>query len=273
MVFWFEKNMKNLSHKTTLEIRSQTLQLFAGVCGERDRGKDAKFYRKGSARVLDDFFFSFLEEARIQNLMECGAHEATASRKFLNNGGARAITIEANPDIYERKTRKASELGAEVLNVGLAEKAGTLDFHIPDKNLGAASFRTKRDGQKTIRVKTTTIDDLRLNHGLKGGLALWVDVEGFAFEVLKGAEKTLEDPETLILKVEMEHRPRWRDQRTYLEVAALLETAGFVPIIGDIEYVDQFNIVYARKELVADHRQLITLVHSCMRDLVKLVPS
>lgn len=264
--------MSSSTDKDTQEIRCETLQLFAGVCGERQRSRTAKYYRRGSARVLDEFFFRLLEEARVQILMECGAHEATATRMFLNNGGKRAIAIEANPDIYDRKTRRVSELGAEVLNMGLAEKAGALDFHIPEKNLAAASFLTKRDCEKTIRIPTTTIDDICEKHDLKGHLALWVDVEGFAFEVLMGATKTLASPETLFLKVEMEHRRRWRNQKTYLEVAPLLEAADFVPIIGDIEYVDQFNIVYARREVIADHEHLVASVHGRMRELVESAP-
>ena len=121
-------------------------------------------------------------------------------------------------------------------------------------------------------IPTTTIDELREKHSLNGHLALWVDVEGFALEVLSGARKTLASRETLILKVEMEHRPRWREQKTYLEVARLLEEADFVPIIGDIEYVDQFNIVYARRDVIAGHEELVASAHDRMRELVETAP-
>lgn len=262
--------------KTSLEtqvVLDETIRTLSGVLGHRERGATARFYRKNSARLLDELFFTLIAELSITNLLECGAHEGTASKTFLSNGGERAITIEANPDVFERKTRKIESLGAEVINIGLADTPGHLNFHIPEGNLGAASFRQKRAGEAYVEVPTTTIDTLHRDKKIKGPVALWVDVEGFAFEVLSGAEKTLADPQTLLLKVEMEDNARWIDQKTFLETAPLLENAGFAPIFSDMEYVYQFNVIYVRSEAVDACRDQIERAKNQLRELAAMTPA
>ena len=52
--------------------------------------------KKSTVINLDELFFKLLEIYSIQGLIECGANEASASKRFVKNGH-KAIAIEANP--------------------------------------------------------------------------------------------------------------------------------------------------------------------------------
>jgi FkbM family methyltransferase len=260
------------SIKTSLtqELRTQTLAVFSPVVGPFDRGRTARSYRGQSAGIVDELFRHSCRAAKIENLLECGAHEASASIDFIKSGGARAIAIEANPQVLERKTNRATKSGVEVLNFGLAEKKGKMDFFLPKGRAvaGSSSFRTKSDDVDVIEVTTTTIDALHKDLSIIGTLALWVDVEGYAFEVLKGASKTLARPELQILKVEMEDAERWRGQRTLADLAPQIEKFGFIPVLSDLEYVNQFNVIYVRPEILEKFRTDISDAVSKLHDVI-----
>jgi prephenate dehydratase len=51
-----------------------------------------------------------------------------------------------------------------------------------------------------------------------------------------------------LLKVEMEDRAHWLDQKQSDAVAALIESHGFVPVLCDLEYLGQFNTIYVHKQ-------------------------
>lgn len=51
-----------------------------------------------TAKELDELFFKIAEYLKVKYLIECGAHGAEASIRFIKQGG-KAIAIEANPYI------------------------------------------------------------------------------------------------------------------------------------------------------------------------------
>jgi hypothetical protein len=78
--------------------------------------------------------------------------------------------------------------------------------------------------------------------------ALWIDVEGCAYEVLCGARRVLED--TLLLMVEVEDKAFWIGQKTAPDVKRLLFGSGFVPVARDFEFKSQYNMVFLRPALL-----------------------
>lgn len=257
--------MNNLA---TTELRHQTLQMFAQVCGARERSRNARFYRRNSARIVDNLFFKLSRVLKVRTLLECGAHEATASRRFLEGGGNRSIAIEANPEIFKIQTAKSAAYGVEILNIGLADKPGHMTFNIPEKNLAAASFLSKGKASDTCKIETTTIDLLIESQAITGRLALWVDVEGFSYQVLSGATETLEASDTCVLVVEMEDAQLWQGQKTMSDVGPIIEGYGFVPVLCDIQFVDQFNVVYIREKFLADCKDIIEDANNAMKNLI-----
>lgn len=71
---------------------------------------------------------------------------------------------------------------------------------------------------------------------------LWIDVEGFAYEVLEGSTNILSN--ISFLKVEVESKETWKGQQTADSVIKLLKEHNFVPLIRDFEYNTQYNIIF-----------------------------
>lgn len=238
----------------THDLRAQTLARFAPRVAPRARTPEARAVRKRSAAILDHLFLTLLREAGVGTVIECGAHEATASRAFMKAGGARAIAVEANPQVFRKRTSQARDSGVEVVHAGLSDHAGEMVFHVPAGRpmAGNASFRKKRADADTepVSVRTTTVDMLAAAMQVTGPVALWVDVEGCAHEVLSGAAGIPGSGDCLVLKVEREDRMHWLDQKSSDDVAALVEGLGFVPVPCDIEYVGQFNTVYVAEPVL-----------------------
>jgi hypothetical protein len=140
-----------------------------------------------------------------------------------------------------------------VLNCGVGSHSGEANFYVPrnPEQAGNASFLRQAGLEYTcISMRMTTLDALGGEY-LKSDdrLAIWLDVEGFAADVLKGGLSILKDPRCRILKVEVETEPYWEGQVLADQVDNLLTECGFTPVLRDIEYANQYNVIYVRREL------------------------
>jgi hypothetical protein len=101
-------------------------------------------FRKKSNQILEAFFYLSLKKVGIEVLLECGAHDASASIK-ARSLGLSAIAIEANPLTFQSKTIKSKSYGVDAMNVGLSSKQGSLVFYLPaiNKEAGNATFQKK----------------------------------------------------------------------------------------------------------------------------------
>jgi len=210
-----------------------------------------KKYRKESSRVIDKFFFTALTKLKLELLLECGAHEASASIK-AQKLGLKAIAIEANPITFTEKTSQSKKYGVDAVNIGLGSEEGNLVFYTPTENPGAgnATFQKRLDVEyEEIAVQVTTIDSILKDKDCTNNkIALWVDVEGFSRDVLKGAEGLLKNDKCQLIKIEVETYPYFAGQALATEIDDYLAGFGFVAIIADAEYKEQFNLIYIKKD-------------------------
>ena len=86
---------------------------------------------KISTKELDNLFYKFLIKLKIDTLIECGAHEATASLFFEKKGGS-SIAIEANPFVYKNITPK-SKGNFRSFNLALSNTNEELILYYPKK--------------------------------------------------------------------------------------------------------------------------------------------
>ena len=216
--------------------------------------RSLRFFRARSARIADEFYFSSLSKLNIGCLLECGAHEGTASTRFVAEGGS-AVAIEANPTTFRYKTSLIESKGVKVLNVGLGAKDSELRFYIPKNNpmAGNATFQPKETeeyDQKTIEV--TTIDNLVRQYSLisDSPLTLWIDVEGFSRDVLNGARSTLANSSCQLVKIEVEDFPFFEGQALANEITDFLQGLNLEVAFFDYEYENQYNIVLAKHDVI-----------------------
>ncbi len=112
--------------------------------------------------------------------------------------GKKVYTFEPNPLICKRLKENlalSKITNVEVMEIGLSNTTGALDFHIPLKenpNQGLGSLYESHVGASSekIQVKIDTIDNLFPN--LEKLNLIKIDVEGHDFNVILGASKTIE---------------------------------------------------------------------------------
>lgn len=208
-------------------------------------------FRALSAQALREAFFNIADALKATILFECGAHEASTSTTFLKSGAQRrAVAVEANPWTYEAKTKLAEQHGVIVLHRGLGAEQGEAMFHVPQGHptWGNASFRKDKDASyDSVPVPVETLDSLTPQYVRPDDVAaFWVDVEGLALEVLQGGPNTLAASTCRLIMIEVETQQLWSGQAVLADVDKVLVSHGFVPVLRDVEYVGQFNLIYVR---------------------------
>jgi FkbM family methyltransferase len=236
--------------------------------------------RPKTALLLRELFLDLCDIYSVQNLLEIGAHEASISREFLELNSSidrRALAFEANPVTYKEITHQALAYGVEVFNLGIGSTVGNLEFNIPvfgDSEYLTpvnASFLTRTDGTTNyhkFNVVTETIDHVFDSRSVAGPSALWIDVEGFAHEVLEGAIRTLSSNQVVFLQIEVEAIKYWRDQKTYETIFADLAKFGYFPIARDFEYRYQYNVIFCRQDIFNTSKILVKPFNRRIRILV-----
>ena len=141
-------------------------------------------------KQIDILYFEIFEILKIQNIVECGAREATASIEAIKRG-AKAIAIEANPTTFNEVTPKSDDKFTKI-NIGLSDSSGKLDFFIPKKNItaGSSTFLPKKKLDfNLVSVPINTLDQVTKNFDLTSSpFCLWIDVEGMQKQVLLGSK-------------------------------------------------------------------------------------
>lgn len=231
---------------------------------------ERRTFRRKTAAWLDECFFRIVAQCAPDGLMECGAHEAGASSRFSRDQRKNAVAIEANPVTFQEKTVQAQRDGVTVLNCGVSSQAGVIDFHVPkgDATAGYASTLRKPGGEyDSVQVPARTVDDLHDEHFGTSVVALWIDVEGAALDVLKGATRMLGAGRCAVMKIEVETRHFWQGQALASDVDRFLQERGMTPVLRDIEYAEQHNLVYVQESLVA---KLDEVLLTCWQELALL---
>lgn len=211
-------------------------------------------FRHKTALWIDESFFKISSGCGVTGLLECGAHEASASINFMRAGGRRAVAIEANPITYKIKTKLAEQHGVISFNCGVGKEVGEIDFFTPqhDQIAGNASFLKKPNViYESIKVSVDTIDNIFHKHFEPDEvLALWIDVEGLALDVLTGGDSLLKSDNCGVIKVEVENISFWENQSLVRDVDNYLTSFGYKAILRDIEYNGQYNLIYVKEKSI-----------------------
>lgn len=222
----------------------------------------SNLFRFQSNKNLVEAFFEICEVLETNQMIEIGAHEASASVRFVRKSGRKAIAIEANPYTFEKLTCKAEKYGVSVLNIGIGDSNGKSILKIPvsGKSLtpANASFLDRVNHVVThdYEVNLVTLDSVQTNFLSNENTALWIDVEGFGYEVLVGASNYLEYHSPVIF-MEVETVKFWKNQKNVNDIVEKLRLHNFIPILSDEEYEKQYNLIFIKENLF---RKVETLV-------------
>ena len=237
----------------------RALRAMAHLAQLRSRQPAAEvMWRQRSNRLLVALLKKLMGELGIATFIECGAHEAAMSRRFVRSGsGRRAFAIEANPYTFERMTARAAKRGVVAICEGLGSEAGTARLWIPAPDethtrptAPHSSFMLMQERANqhyvTVDVPMTTLDLVAERFEIQGEVAIWMDVEGVALDVIRGGARVFAEQAALVF-LEVESEPFWEGQPLVNDVEAELRAAGLAPIARDFERSYQYNAIYARR--------------------------
>ncbi len=192
-------------------------------------------------------------------------------RRLLPN--ARIVAFEANPENARemRNDPRNSAAGIELHEAAAWNVDGSVPFYIervPDGSSaalrGISSTRRRRPEfdvgtqRHETAVRATRLDTFLRRGGVARTIALWIDVEGAAFEVLCGVGDLIQ--RVAIVHVEVEAREVWAGQKLDGSVRDYLSGRGFRAILSDGTML-QRDVVFLREDLVvAAPRRTVALV-------------
>lgn len=244
---------------------------------------------QASNNALTTSFLNLVQSIRPKLFFDIGANDGSIAcrcKKLLPE--CEVWAFEANPQIHERFQAAVSACGVRYTNLAIAGSTGQMTIYVPrtlstaivDGEVVAApsveplitgkSSLLKRNEAATyleFTVHSARLDDILSIRRLEGNerdVALWIDVEGAAAEVLSGATNVLS--RTSILFIESENHEFWSGQKKCADIARELVAAGFVPLGRDREYGDlQFNTLFV-------HTSCLPYVYPNMYQLSKSGP-
>ncbi len=210
-------------------------------------------------------FTRLLPVMRINAVCDVGSMDGTDARRFRTAlPRANIYAFEPHPENFRRmQTNSAlqnSHIALAPLAVtnydGMGELFAVNAGYVPGEAWRGMSSLHRRlhtpDMLTAMQVETVRLDTfLAGKAGPDLRLALWIDSEGMAYEVIEGAAGVLRNTYLLHLEVETA-QCIGAVQRFYPEVKALLGSAGFVELARDGHPGQlQFNALFVRAELPA----------------------
>jgi FkbM family methyltransferase len=176
---------------------------------------------------------------------------------------ARIYAFEPNPWNLERMTaeRAFRERNIEIVPAAVADRDGEADFFLvaaeystsnAQRGMSSLYRRAEWPPTEVVRVRTMRLDTFLAERcAADVRIALWVDVEGKAYEALEGITRIAGQVD--LIHVEVENRPLiGSDQILYPQVRALVQRLGFAELATDQPPGrDQINMIYVRRHLAA----------------------
>jgi len=215
------------------------------------------FGRKRSAGALDEAFHRLVDVLEPALFIEAGAFDARASIGVASrHPECHVVAYEASERNFADITAQGiSEKGVDYRHAAVGERAGQVSFW--ENQTDAVGLRGANSVGRSLdpslaRIETSVSmvrldDEFEPSH--QGGVALWVDVEGFALEVFRGSKKLLHSVD--LIKVEVEDRESWAGQALAVDVISFLLDSGLIPVFRDAEYEDQYNVVFISERFLS----------------------
>jgi len=237
-----------------------------------------------------------MKKVQPKQFCDIGALDGSESlffRKVLGNN-TNFYAFEASPENYIKFLKNNQMLKNNCINVSnlaVSNKSGKCTFYMVDENsdptalgnYGNSSLLcpdidripTLRTVKKEVEVDAIRIDDYLQKKERIINVALWIDVEGAAWQVLKGMENIKDD--VCLINVEVEKEAKWKNQKTLSDVTKLMNEFGFREIarklpngyrVGDFIFINnnfskklgRFDIIICKLQAIVYFQLLIPFI-------------
>ena len=196
---------------------------------------------------------------------DVGSLDGTHARRFRRLlPHTRIIAFEANPGnmVVMQQNEELKKDHIQVVHKAVWNEDDVLAFHVVEASSTDTSEIDRRGISSTrervshsFATRTIKVTAVRLDTFIKNmdfapeTIALWIDVEGAAFEVLEGIEAIRRNVK--VVHVEVETRKMWRTQKLQPDVESLMQMMGFVKLARGFDEL-QHDIVFLDVETFAE---------------------
>jgi FkbM family methyltransferase len=205
--------------------------------------ENLKFYaQKGDAGIVGNIYYKLMdfEESMflIHNLkkndvfVDVGANLGHFSILASGISKAKVIAIEPIESTVNKLKKNLALNGlldnVTVFNYGVGDKEEILDFTTNNNSMNAVSTVQT---EKTIKIQVKTLNELLKNIN---PTFIKIDVEGYEYNVIKGANKVLGNPTLKYLLIEFNNsgnKFNFKDEDVY----KMIIDYNFIPIEYDVE--------------------------------------
>jgi FkbM family methyltransferase len=217
---------------------------------------------KKSVVNLNEVFFKLITEVSPCDLfIEAGAFDGTTSllvQKAMPR--AQVYAFEANPYNYAKFKSSFENNAVNYMHLAVSNQTGNTTFKVQKEREGVSIPQIKGNNSilartdHTVSYENVTVPCVRLDDYFAGKydsnncIGMWIDLEGFAYQALSGAKNLLDC--VSVLKVEVESYQYWKEQKLDQDVCEFLTIQGFIPILRDFEYQQQYNILFCKPSVV-----------------------
>jgi FkbM family methyltransferase len=215
--------------------------------------------------ILFLLLLKMLQPDLICDIGAMDAREALLFRKVVPQSAI--VVFEANPGNVELMKRKGilSKKGISIKHNVVWHKNEKVNFYVEktmvdtDIRRGISSTRKRREGSLgsiEISVSGVRLDSFVNNiRRVPNKIALWIDAEGAAYEVISGFEEIRN--QVKIVHLEAETKEVWLGQKLQPEIEKLMGKMGFVllaPRVNAVQPDLQQDLIFIDKQTL--QRQL-----------------
>jgi FkbM family methyltransferase len=249
----------------------------------------------GGTMVLRAAFFSLADTIGPTVFCEIGAYDGATAAEFKRlHPACHVYSFEANPEIHAMFADRHRTSGVDYRNLAIDKRSGRVKVFAPrststvfsggpvdaggpvpepaDTGRTSLLLRSETATYAEFDVPSSTLDGFLKTAGgdpAHRNIVLWIDVEGAAHRVLKGARRALR--QTSMIFIEVETYEFWKDQRDATHLTSFLIDHGFVPVARDREAGDfQFNMIFVSVDYLEPiQRELFqfgSALRSCLRE-------
>jgi len=214
-------------------------------------------------------FYLLIKTLQPQSIYDIGSLDGQDALRFRQiSPNSRIIALEANPaQVLAMKRDKAlKEEKIEIYYYAVSNKGGTTSFYTQNARTrkgwrrGISSLHKRIDAKHMIKINvpSTRLDRfIQKLDGKTASIALWIDVEGAAFEVLESIKAVCDRVQ--IIHTEVETRRFWYKQKLKPNVKNLLQKMGFCEIARGFNE-QQHDLIFLNKKYLSRSSIKIRLI-------------
>lgn len=207
-------------------------------------------------------------------ILDVGSMDGSDSKKFKKLvPKAEVVAFEGNPTNYRAMCADATlqKLGVRIVHRLVSNLAGNRSFFVQRPINAEAGFNrgtssAMRRSEQGMETEEVHLDAVRLDSFLaqeypdKKRVAMWIDVEGHAHEVLEGLREAQD--RAYLIHVEVETQEIWPGQKVESDIVTLAKSMGFIVLARGAHEMQRDLILIKESWYDANRGMILALLHT-----------